>query len=477
MAGKERLEQIQATRLLQKLNPQQLALGRLLEMTGLEFEDEIKHELDDNPALEIADQTQDTTDDFNESSEQLQLADYADEDELPSWRLNANNHSADDPYYDAAVLAADDSMSTFNILTRRLDDEHQLDPATRHIAHEIIGNLDDNGYLTRSLDEISDDIAISEGFYPTTHQINLAYEAVRALDPAGIGARDLRDCLLLQLNRIKPSIPVLTAKEIVDKYFDLFSKKHYDRLQGQLEISRENLSDALDVIKSLNPKPASSIEGANSADRVRHITPDFVVDYDEESDKFSVSMANKIPELAIEESFSVEPVIQTKAVADAITFIRKKREEANSFIKLVELRSLTLLAIMRAIVEIQKDFFITGDSADLRPMILKDISSRTGLDISVVSRATAGKYVVTAHGTFPLKLLFNEKPSTESDASTPEILAALSKIILAEDKNSPLSDRELQLALKDMGYDIARRTVAKYRERLGMPVARLRKTI
>ena len=479
----EHLSQELNLKLQQRLNPQSVALGRVLEMSVPEFEDEVRRELDENPALDTVDSNDiRESSDFNESSEQLQLADYADPDDAPAYLRKAWNSSVNDEYYDAAALAPDEGSDMGEILLRHLADEKELSDSDMTIAAHIIGNLDSNGYLTRNLADIADDIAINDGFYVELSDIRRVFEEVRALEPAGIGAVDLRDCLLLQLARMRPTVQSITAREIIDKYFDLFSKLHYDRIQAALGIDKEALADAIDLIRTLNPKPASALETGRGGERMEHIVPDFVLDYDVSSDTFTVSLAGNIPELAVETSFRaadvpLKDVEKNDRRSEALAFIKRKRDDATAFIRLVEMRRHTMLGIARAIVAIQHNFFVSGDKSEIKPMILKDISAATGLDLSVISRATAGKYILTPHGVYPLKLFFNERPDAESDVSAHMILKVLSDAIAGEDKKSPLSDRELTALLASKGYDIARRTVAKYRERLGLPVARLRKTL
>lgn len=478
----ERLEQTQQLKLQQRINPQQVALGRMLEMSTPEFEDEVRRELDENPALQAIERDQTDQPDFAESADDLQRADYATDDDIPFYRSDIRNYSPDDAVYDAAAMAADDSEDMLQTLMAHLKNEHNLSPEQMLIAEYIIGNFDSNGYLTRPLAAIVGDITLTEGSEPSLAQVKEVFDTVRTLDPAGIGAIDLRDCLLLQLLRRQPDAAVLTALEIVRHYFDLFSKRHFERLQSELGISRADLSEAINLILSLNPRPGAALGGGASADRSRHITPDFLLDYDEEADRFTISLGGDIPDLAVEESFRIDHADGLKGSApsarrDAADYIRRRREAANNFIALAHQRSATLTAIARAIASIQRDFFISGDQADLKPMILKDVAERTGLDISSVSRAVSGKYIQTPHGIYALKSLFNERPNADSDASTPAILKNLGEIIDAEDKRNPLSDRELTDALAKSGFDIARRTVAKYRERLGHPVARLRKEL
>ncbi len=472
--GKESLRQVQQQALQQRLNIQNVALGRLLEMNMVQFEDEVRRELDDNPALELKNgETDKETDDFNETPEQLQLADYADADDIPYYKLEALNHEAGGTAFDPASVMPDDSDSVLDILLRRLSNETELQPDELNVARYIIGNLDSNGYLTRSLEDIADDMAINEGIEVSRNKLIKAFEAVRALEPAGIGAIDLRDCLLLQLDRLEPTPEVLTAILIIKDNFELFAKKHYDRLGNAVGASASDLERALRLIQSLNPKPAASLAG--TPDSSPHIIPDFILDYDATTELFTVSLSGRQPDLGIEESFSATHQAGGRGNSEADAFIKKKRDEATSFIKLAEMRGATLLAIAKTIVSKQSAFFASGDPAEIRPMILKDISAVTGLDISIISRAVAGKYILAPHGVYPLKYLFNERSSASSDTSSLEILEAIKKLINNEDKSSPLTDQELTEKLQASGYDIARRTVAKYRERLGYPVGRLRK--
>ncbi len=472
--GKESLRQVQQQALQQRLNIQNVALGRLLEMNMVQFEDEVRRELDDNPALELKNgETDKETDDFNETPEQLQLADYADADDITYYKLEALNHEAGGTAFDPASVMPDDSDSVLDILLRRLSNETELQPDELNVARYIIGNLDSNGYLTRSLEDIADDMAINEGIEVSRNKLIKAFEAVRALEPAGIGAIDLRDCLLLQLERLETTPEVLTAILIIKDNFELFAKKHYDRLGNAVGTSASDLERALRLIQSLNPKPAASLAG--TPDSSPHIIPDFILDYDAMTELFTVSLSGRQPDLGIEESFSATHQAGGRGSSEADAFIKKKRDEATSFIKLAEMRGATLLAIAKTIVSKQSAFFASGDPAEIRPMILKDISAVTGLDISIISRAVAGKYILAPHGVYPLKYLFNERSSASSDTSSLEILEAIKKLINSEDKSSPLTDQELTEKLQASGYDIARRTVAKYRERLGYPVGRLRK--
>lgn len=471
-------------RLQQRLTPLQVQFVKMLEMTGPEVENEVQRVLDENPALERCDNderdnnlTEDSTEVFNESAEEIQLADYRDEDEIPPYRLEARNYSADDKYYEP--VAVDSSDTLIESLNAQLM-EYDLDDTELAIAQYIIGNLDDNGYMTRDLTAICDDLAFNAGIDVPLSLIKNMFEIVRGLEPAGVAAIDLRDCLLLQLKRKERNNLNDIATDIIDNYFDLFSRKHYDRLCSCLNISTEELKEVKTIITSLNPKPGSILTGGVS-DSTRHIIPDFSIEVDDDNGNITLTLPNRIPELQIEETFSEKaceiPQNATRSQREAAAFIKQKRDEASGFIKILKMRQETLYRVMKAIVKIQHEFFLTDDESKIKPMILKDISAITGQDLSVISRATTGKYVMTQRGIYPLKLFFNERPTDDDDTSSHEILAALKDIIANENKRRPLSDEAITNALGEQGYNIARRTVTKYRERLGLPVARLRKEL
>lgn len=472
----ETLSISQQTGLQQRLNPRQVIFGRFLEMTPPEVEDAVRRAVDENPALEekSAADSHESLDDFNETAEELQRADYGSDDDIPFYRLEANNRSADDDIYEP--ILSDSVSSLYEAMTVQLA-ELDLDSDDMTVAEYIIGSLDDNGYLTRGLPEIAEDLEVREGMNVTVADVKRVFARVRSLDPAGVGAVDLRDCLLLQIDRAPRSLEVRVAREIVADWFDLFSKKHYDKIRSHLGIDRDVLARAIDFITTLNPKPGSLLEEVTPSDRLRHIVPDFSVDVDSEG-HVSVSLLSRTPELAVESSFDLpdaEPVPADRRQREARMFIKRRRDEALSFIKMLELRSQTLMAVMESIVRLQPRFFATDDTSTIKPMIIRDIAEMTGLDISVISRATTGKYVLTRHGVYPLKMFFNERPKEDADMSSHEIVEALRQIIDSEDKQRPLSDEALRERLAAAGYDIARRTVTKYRERLGQPVARLRK--
>ena len=461
---------------LQTLSPMQLQFVRVLEMTGPEIEDEVRRVLDENPALEIADAPVAETEEeeqFTESAEQLQLADYGSEDDIPAYRLEMRNHSADDAYYEPVAVAGE---SIIEALQRQLA-EYDLNAVDMQIASLITGNIDDNGYMTRSPAEIADDAAFQHGLDVSGDEVKRVWQLVRSMEPAGIAAVDLRDCLLLQLKRrddaSSPSVQMATA--IVGDYFDLFSKMRYDKLQSALGVGDDKLREAMEVIRSLNPKPGNQLSSAGDDERMRHITPDFAVECD--GDMLTVTSLSRIPHLQIESSFAGDIKVPRRGDEDAASFVRQRRDEAQTFIKVLDMRSSTMFRVVSAIVKLQRQFFMTGDTAKLRPMVLRDVAALTGDDLSVISRATTGKYISAPSGIYPLKFFFNERPVEGADASSHELMAVLKSIIENEDKKHPLSDRAITALMNEKGYDVARRTVAKYREKAGIPVGRLRRNI
>lgn len=476
---KPTLQQQQELKQLQRLTPMQVQFVRMLEMTGPELEGEVNRALDEMPALEIAENQGVTpdNDDFNETAEQVQLADYGNDDDIPSYMLDARNRSVNDTYY--TPVAVNDELTLAEDLTRQLS-ELPLSPRQLTIANYIIGNLDSNGYLKRTPEAIADDITFTESVETEAAEVSEVIDIIRTLDPAGVGAVDLRDCLLLQLNRRQPTVEVITAREIITHYFDLFSKKHFDRLADLLGIDTERLTAAVDIISRLNPKPGNQLNDSAIEHSGRQIVPELQVEIDSDNN-LTVSLLNNIPDLALSRSFSLDTpmsvTLTPRQRTDAATFIRTRRDEAQAFIKTLQMRQSTLLNVMTAIASLQRDFFLTGDETRLHPMILKDVAAVTGYDLSVISRATASKYVLAPSGIYPLKFFFNERPKADDDVTSHQIIDAIKTIISQEDKRSPLPDETIAAMLSEKGFNIARRTVAKYRERLGLPVARLRKTI
>lgn len=491
---KQGLDIEQSLQTVQRLSPRQVQFVRLLEMTGPEVEDEVRRQIDDNPALEVSEDDSDRQaedydtnshdEDYGETSTIDSASDYnIDPDDDPADYPRPSPGSADNDYFTPQI--ADDSQDLYTYLRAQIG-EMEMPDLTRQIALYIIGNLDDNGYITRQLGAMADDIAIATGVDVTREMMKEAFGIVRSLDPAGVGAVDLRDCLLIQLRRIHPAtLTSRIATDIIDHYFDLFSKMHYDRLQAQLGLNdNEEMRKAIDLIRTLNPKPGSGISPSQSMLRSIHITPDVQAEMSDDG-RVSVSLVSRIPTLQIERSFSVDadpPQKKDGSLLNAMhkqaqAFVKLKRDEAESFINALKQRSNTLLSVTEAIVKLQSDFFRTADPSKLRPMILKDVAAATGLDISVISRATAGKYVATNSGVYPLKMFFNEATQDDSDTSTHKILHDLQTIIDGEDKRHPLSDEALKDAMLEKGFNLARRTVTKYREKLGIPVGRLRKEL
>ena len=463
----------------QTLAPLQLQYVKALEMTAPEFDDEVRRELDDNPALEAVDEDSPAeTESFGESAEELQSADYSDPDEMPQYLLEAHNWSADGEMREHVAVSGGESL--LESLQRQLNEMRGISDDERRIAGFIIGNIDDNGYLTRSPAALANDISIACNADVTTRQVNKVLKKVQLLDPPGIGAVDLRDTMLIQLRRRNDgSAAFRYAIAIVKDYFDLLSKMHLNRLRSSMWIPRDMLDEAMKIIRTLDPKPGAQVGGGEDA-RTRHITPDFYVEVDAD-DNITLSLGGNVPMLRVEESFTVDPEPTakngrlTRMEEAARAFVRQKRDEANLFINAARMRRETLRRVMTAIVGIQREFFLTDDPMKLKPMVLKDVSAVTGDDLSVISRATSGKYVATRQGVYPLKYFFNGHRKDGEDSSSYHVMEIIRSMIEKEDKTAPLSDDALADELKKRGFKVARRTVAKYRERLALPVARLRR--
>lgn len=484
----------QQQKLQQRLTPLQVRYVRMLEMTGPEFEEEIRKAVDEMPALEasapeteiserLSNATEDGSD-FNESADDMMAADYGSADDMPDYlqrQMRSGTQALPEDYYEPVI--ADSAESLIEALTRQLD-EIEITPDERMIARYIIGNLDDNGYLSGSLQQIADDIAYNEGKEFPLETIKGVLMKVRTLDPPGIGAVDLRDCLLLQTKRLPRTVDTRIALEIVRDYFDLFAKKHFRRISSAIGIDNDALKRGIEVISRLNPKPASLLESTGGG-AARAITPDFLVEADHD-ENLTLTILNRIPELSVSATFSADtplPEASAASTSAALQFLKQRRDEASDFIRIVGMRQQTLLKVMSAIMQFQRPFFLTEDESLIRPMVLRELADATGLDLSVISRATQGKYVMTRRGIYPLKMFFNERrnkqedPAEDSENTTPRIIAAIRGLIESEDKHKPMSDRQITDILTSQGFDIARRTVAKYREKIGYPVGRLRKEL
>lgn len=479
-------------KLLQRLSPQQILLMKLLQIPSIALEQRIKQEIEENPALEDVndpemsndqDETQseveaDPVDELEKEREDFDLTDYMDDDDIPAYRLNAGNTSADDEHREMPYA----SGASFHELLLTQLGLRVLDERQQKIAAYIIGNIDDSGYLNRELSAMVDDLAFTQNIMTDVKEILKMLKIVQEFDPPGVGARDLRECLLIQLQRKDQSPAVALATELVDNYFDELTKKHYDKITKKTKVSDEELKDAVNEILKLNPKPGNSVdEGVRNN---QYIMPDFFIYIHDEELELQINSRN-MPELRLSrnyvdmlESYS-ENKSRSNSQREAVMFIKQKIDSAKWFIDAIKQRQHTLFVTMSAIMQYQHEYFLTGDETKLKPMILKDIAEMVSLDISTISRVANSKYAQTPYGTFLLKSFFSESMQTDSgeEVSTREIKKILSDCIAAEEKGKPLTDEQLTDILKEKGYNIARRTVAKYREQLNVPVARLRKEL
>lgn len=482
------LKQSLSHKLLQKLSPQQIQLMKLLQVPTAELEQRLKEEMELNPALEEGpEEDEKTEEEFGEkedfenenddSRNDFDINDYLDDD-MPAYKTQASNTSRDDEERVIPIVSGDSFQEMLIAqLGLRLLNERQ-----KQIATYIIGNLDDSGYLRRETENIVDDLAFSLNISCTQEEVEKILEVIQELDPPGVGSRSLQECLLIQLKRrVDDSLSTEFAIDIVQNNFEEFTKKHYDKIQKRLGLSDEELKLAIEEIIHLNPKPGNSAK--ESGKLTQHIIPDFLIN--EENGKLDLSLNSRnAPQLKISRDY--EEMLRAysenkndKKNKEAVVFVRQKIDAAKWFIDAIRQRQQTLLMTMNAIMEYQRAYFISGDETDLRPMILKDIADIVGMDISTVSRVANSKYVQTHFGTFLLKTFFSESLSTDTgeEVSTREVKKILEESIGGESKKKPLTDDELAVLLKDKGYNIARRTVAKYREQLNIPVARLRKEL
>lgn len=479
------LKQQLAQRLEQRLSPQQIQLMKLLQVPTMELDQRIKQEIEENPALEEGIEYEEENyeaqeDDYNDDENVIEfdLSEYMD-DESPDYKTQVSNYSKDDE--DRVVpLSGEQSFQDKLLEQLHLLD---LDDIQFSIADVIIGNLDESGYLNRTIYALVDDLAFASNIYVTEQEVEAILKLVQELDPPGVGARDLRECLLLQLDRVHDGdITRYTAKKIVQNHFEEFIKKHYSKISEKLEIEEADLKDAIDVILKLNPKPGGSMK--ESTKPLQQVTPDFTVYELEGQLELSINGRNA-PDLKVSREYEnmmrsyAEGSKVSKTDKEALTFVKQKLDNAKWFIDAIKQRQQTLLLTMNAIMNYQRKYFLTGDETNLRPMILKDISELVGLDISTVSRVANSKYVQTNYGVFPLKYFFSESLAKENgeEVSTREVKKILLDAIEVEDKRNPLTDDQLVVVLKEKGYGIARRTIAKYREQLNVPVARLRKEL
>lgn len=478
--------------MLQKLSPQQLLIMKLLQIPTMELSTRIKEEIMTNPALEEGEEREyeddnvDTFEDEQGDDDRYDplddFDDYLkdDDEDDAAYKYAANNSSPDDKHYEAPIT----NEATFQDTLMEQLGFRKLDEKKRKIGAYIIGNLDDAGYLSRPITGIADDLLFTQNIDATEDEIREVLAIIQDFDPAGVGATNLQECLLIQLRRINeenPSKDCENAIDIIENHFEEFTKKHYDKIVARSEISDEDLKKALDIILSLNPKPGGSTGTVSESHD--YIIPDFTVINNGGELELQLNSRNT-PELHVSKDF-LEMLKEYSAGKDnaekreAVSFIKNKIDSANWFISAIKQRQDTLYVTMKAIMEYQKDFFLTGDEGNLKPMKLKDISDMVGLDVSTISRVANSKYVQTAFGTFQLKYFFSEGLINDEgeEVSTREVKKIVRESVENEDKANPLNDDELTAILKEKGYTIARRTVAKYREQLGIPVARLRKVI
>ena len=474
-------------KMLQKLSPQQIQLMKLLQIPTVAIEQRVKEELESNPALEegkdfeesLSDSEFDDERNEDNSRDDFDLSQYISDDETPSYKTYSNNYSADDD--EKAVPLAMGSSFQENLLQQlglQKISEHK-----KIIGEHLIGNLDESGYLRRDLEAIVDDLTFYQNISTSVEELEELLLIVQRFDPAGVGARDLQECLLLQIKRKNRDDEVIQlAEKILEKCFNEFTKKHYKKIIAKLEITEEELKAGIDEILRLNPKPGNS---ANESSRsAAAIVPDFIVNNQDGELQVSLNGRNA-PELKVSKDYSemLKGYSQSKKKTEddkkAILFVKQKLDAAKWFIDAIKQRQHTLISTMQAIVEYQREYFEDGDETKLRPMILKDIAEKVELDISTISRVANSKYVQTPFGTFLLKSFFSESMQNEDgeEVSTREIKKILLDTIDAEDKRKPLTDEKLAGILKEKGYPIARRTIAKYREQLHIPVGRLRKEL
>ena len=486
------LKQLLNFKLSQKLSPQQIQLMKLIQLPTLAFEQRISQELEENPALEggkeqleddpfdDAYDNSDTYDDDNEhiDADEINVDEYLSDDDVPSYKLNANNYSADDEEKQMPYA----SGTTFTEYLQSQLNTFSLDEEESEIARFLIGSIDESGYIIRPIPDILDDLAFTQNMYTTEEKIEQVLQIVQDLEPAGVGARSLQECLSLQLVRKTPTASVELATNIVKDAFESFSKKHYSKLLQKFSISEEELRNAIQEIERLNPKPGGSYSGNNRI--VEHIVPDFTIRIVDGELELTLNGRNA-PELHVSKDYAnmlqgyKESDKKSKSQKEAVQFIKQKLDAAKWFIDAIRQRQQTLYVTMSAIMHHQEAYFLSGDERKLKPMILKDIADQIDMDVSTVSRVANSKYVDTPYGTKLIKEFFSESMKNEQgeDVSTREIKKILEITIEKEDKRKPLTDEKLAKMLKEKGYPIARRTVAKYREQLDIPVARMRKEI
>jgi RNA polymerase sigma-54 factor len=478
------LKQQLQLKLSQKLSPQQIQLMKLIQLSTLDLEQKIEAEMGENPALETGKEntSENQEDDFEGSSsletDQINVDEYLSDDEIPAYRLYANNYSSDD---ENKTIPLSGGISFHQYLHQQmgnliLNEEEML------VAEFLIGSVDESGYIRRTIDELIDDLAFTQNIIVEKSTLKRILKSVQTLDPPGVGARSLQECLFIQLNKKKKDRPeVENALRIVKDEFDHFSHKHYSKLQERIGITKEELKIALDLISHLNPKPGGAL--SNTIQNT-HVVPDFILTIENGEIEVALNKRNA-PQLKVSNTYREmlmgyqENITKSKTQQEAVLFIKQKLDSAKWFIEAIKQRHQTLYLTIKAIITHQQEYFLTGDERKLKPMILKDIADKIQMDISTVSRVANSKYIETPYGVKILKTFFSEglKKEDGDEVSSIEIKNILSQLISEENKKKPLTDDTLSKTLKEMGYIVARRTVAKYREQLEIPVARMRKEL
>lgn len=458
---------------IQKLSPQQIMTAKLIELPIQSLEQRVRQEMEENPVLE-----EDDSKESGENSREVSLSDYKEDDPIPSYRLRSDNYSKYDDRPKRETFSVQESFP--QNLKEQLN-FRDLTPHQRDIANYIIYSLDDDGYLRRDTDKLVDEMAFRAGIETTDEEVESLLKVIQTFEPAGVGARDLRECLLIQLNTLKDSPVVEDARKIIRDHFSEFTKKDFNRIMAQTGMTPERLKTAMSRILKLNPTPGGQVSDAYS-DHTQQVVPDFVLDVVDGEfvltmPRFSVpevKVNHKYADILMEASNSSE-----RSKKEAATFVKKKLESAKWFVDALRQRHTTLMTTMQAILDYQRDYFRDGDETKIKPMILKDIADKTGYDISTVSRVANSKYIETHFGIFPLKYFFSEsiKNQAGEDVSTRELKKILQEIIDGENKQKPLTDDEIVDMMNDKGYNVARRTIAKYRDQLGIPKSRMRREI
>ena len=483
------LKQYLQFKLSQKLSPQQIQLMKLIQLPTQAFEQRLKQELEENPALDTGkeekvneyedmDNSQDEYNDNETIAAEINVDDYLSDDEIPDYRTNVNNYSADDD--EKSIPYASGTSFTQHLKTQL--NTYRLSDEERDIAEFLVGSVDESGYIRRELSDIMDDLAFTQNVYTDEDKIEKVLKIVHQLDPAGVGARNLQECLSIQLARKEQAPDVALASDIINKAFEQFTKKHYKKLMAKFNISEIQLKDAIHEIERLNPKPGGSYSG--NTRMIEHVVPDFAIKIVDGELELTLNGRNA-PELHVSREYNnmlkgyKESKEKSKAQKDAVMFIKQKLDAAKWFIEAIKQRQQTLFITMSSIMHYQKEYFLTGDERNLKPMILKDIADEIEMDVSTVSRVANSKYVDTPYGTKLIKEFFSESMTNDQgeEVSTREIKKILETVIEEENKKKPLTDEALAKILKEKGYPIARRTVTKYREQLDISVARLRKEL